>query len=160
MVRMSNRHEVHAYEYITQPYDAVRAVVLADPAAVFRSPTASGAELHAKAGPFDIAAEVDIQLLGVATECSEPPHGRPATRISIAWRAKHRPHLFPTMIATLSIYPLTPTETQLDFAGVYDPPLGVVGEAFDAIAMHGVAKDSVTGLVQGVARFLRTPRAA
>jgi hypothetical protein len=64
------------------------------------------------------------------------------------------------MRATLTVYPLTPTETQLDLAGTYDPPLGVLGEAVDAIAMHRIAEQSVTGFVRDVAAFLRGSLAA
>jgi hypothetical protein len=160
---MSDRHELRAYEYIIQPYEAVRAALLADPLAVLSRATTSvalrneaiGAELHAKAGPLEIGTEVDIQVLDIETGDSGPPHGHPITRISIAWSAKRRPGLFPTMTAVLSIYPLTPTETQLDFSGTYDPPLGILGDAIDAVALSGVAKESVTGFVKDVASFLR-----
>lgn len=160
---MSNRHELRAYEYINQPYEAVRAALLADPLAVFRHATTSaalrneaiGAELHAKAGPIDIGAEVTIEIVSVEEGRSSLPHDGPVARIAIAWCAKNRPGLFPTMNATVSIYPLTPTETQLDFSGTYDPPLGFVGEAFNAVALSWIAKESVTGFVQDVAMFLR-----
>jgi hypothetical protein len=48
------------------------------------------------------------------------------------------------MKADLSIYPLTATETQLDFKGVYEPPLGPLGEAVNAIVGHRIAEVSFT----------------
>ncbi len=60
------------------------------------------------------------------------------------------------MRAKLSIYPLTTTETQLDFSGTYEPPLGVLGGAFDAIVSHRIAEASCIGLCPTVAGHLRT----
>ena len=59
------------------------------------------------------------------------------------------------MHATLLIYALTPTETQLDLAGAYDPPLGLVGDMIDAVAMGRLAEETVANFVCDVARFLR-----
>jgi len=58
------------------------------------------------------------------------------------------------------VYPLTASETQLDFAGTYEPPMGIVGAAIDALVLHRVvAEASVLHFVQDVAAFLRaTPR--
>jgi hypothetical protein len=119
----------------------------------------TGAELHAKAGPLDISAEVEIKIVAIDA-AARSPDDHPATRLEIEWKAVRRPALFPTMRATLSVYALTPSETQLDLAGAYEPPLGILGEAVDAIAMHRIARESVTGFVQDVAMFLRVLMAA
>jgi len=55
----------------------------------------------------------------------------------------------------LSVYPLTATETQLDFVGRYDPPLGIVGGALDATVGHRIAQASVHRLITDVATYLR-----
>ena len=152
------RHELHAYDYVNRPYDAVRLALLADPVGVFRRATTStgqNPELHAKAGPLDIAAEVAVDILEI--EDTSAPDGKPATRLKLQWKATHNAGVFPTMQATLSLYALSPSETQLDFAGTYVPPLGVVGQAVDAIAMHRIAVESVHGFVRDIATFLRPP---
>ena len=59
------------------------------------------------------------------------------------------------MTAVLTIYPLTATETQLDFLGNSDPPLGVVGDAMNAIVGRRIAEASVHRFVTDVARYLR-----
>jgi hypothetical protein len=59
------------------------------------------------------------------------------------------------MKAELSIYPLTRTETQLDFAGLYEPPLGALGIALNAVAGHRIAEVSVHRFVGDVAEHLR-----
>src|SRR6476660_9150106 len=79
----------------------------------------------------------------------------PVTRIPIAWSAAQRAILFPIMNAELSVYPLTETETQLDFLGRYEPPLGIVGDALDATVGHRIAEASVHRLVADVANYLR-----
>ena len=66
------------------------------------------------------------------------------------------PRLFPFMKAELAIYPLTSTETQLDFSGAYEPPLGALGKAMNAVAGHRLAEASVHRFVNDVAGYLRT----
>jgi hypothetical protein len=151
---MANRHELHAYDYVNRPYEAVRDALLASPLAVFRHATTAtaGAQLHAKAGPVDVATEVSIEIAGIEQSA---PNERPTTKFLLEWKAVRRPALFPTMQATLLVYELTPTETQLELVGVYDPPLGVFGDAIDAMGMHRIASASVTGFVRDVAVFLR-----
>jgi hypothetical protein len=46
------------------------------------------------------------------------------------------------MKGALSIYPLTATETQLDFWGLYELPFGAVGKAMNAIVGHRIAEVS------------------
>ena len=77
------------------------------------------------------------------------------TRIPIEWSAAERAALFPIMTADSSVYPLTATETQLDFLGRYQPPLGIVGGALYAMVGHRIAEASVHRLVGDVANYLR-----
>ena len=79
----------------------------------------------------------------------------PITRLQLEWEAATRPRLFPLMKAELSIYPLTATETQLDFSGLYQPPLGALGKAVNAIVGHRIAEVSVHRFVSDVAGYLR-----
>ena len=79
----------------------------------------------------------------------------PETRMQLQWEAAKSPRLFPFMRAEFSIYPLTATETQLDFAGTYEPPLGVLGSAMNAIIGHRIAEASVHRFVTDVAEYLR-----
>ncbi len=63
--------------------------------------------------------------------------------------------LFPLMKAELTIYPLTATETQLDFLGLYEPPFGAVGKAMNAVVGHRIAEVSVHRFISDVAAYLR-----
>lgn len=158
---MTDRHELLAYDYVNHPYEVVRDALLADPRSIFHRATTSAVgrgqelrtDLRAKAGPFDLGTSIEIEVRPI--DGGESPDGRPATRFAIEWKAAQRPALFPTMKATLAVYALSATETQLYLAGVYDPPLGVLGEALDAIALHRIAAESVTGFIRDVAAWLR-----
>lgn len=54
-----------------------------------------------------------------------------------------------------SMYPLTSTETQLDFSGIYAPPFGTVGKTLTAIVGYRIAEGSVHSFVSDVADYLR-----
>jgi hypothetical protein len=59
------------------------------------------------------------------------------------------------MKAELDIYSLTSTETQLDFFGAYEAPLGPVGKALNAMVGHSIAEAAVHRFVNDVAGYLR-----
>jgi hypothetical protein len=77
-----------------------------------------------------------------------------ATRLDLEWRAESAPALFPTMHATLTAYPLSPGETQLDLAGTYEPPGGVFGSVADKLAGQRIAEASVHAFLDALASRL------
>jgi hypothetical protein len=79
----------------------------------------------------------------------------PVTRLQLEWQAAKMPSLFPLMKAELSIHPLTASETQLDFSGLYEPPFGAVGKAMNAIVGHRIAEVSVHRFISDVKAYLR-----
>lgn len=143
--------ELRCYDYVNQPFEIVRRAVLADPQELFRRGTDN--KLHVKLGGLDVGTEIEIEVAGV-TELRED-FERPATHIALSWRNHRSPSWFPVMTATLAIYALSPTETQLELFGTYAAPLGVVGEAVDAVAMRRIAQESVATFVREVAAHLR-----
>jgi hypothetical protein len=154
--------EIRSYDYVNHPYAAVRDVLVKDSAGVLRAATnaaasrarAVAAALHVNVGPLNVGAEIAVTV-GEITERTVDAPISPVTRIPIEWSAAQRAALFPTMDAELSVYPLTATETQLDFLGRYEPPLGIVGGALDAMAGHRIAEASVHRLVADVGNYLR-----
>jgi len=154
--------EIRSYDYVNHPYAAVRDALVKDPAAVLRAATnaaasrarAVAAALRVNIGPLDISAEIDVRVGEISEQTHDAPIS-PVTRIPLEWSAAQRAALFPIMNAELSVYPLTATETQLDFLGRYEPPLGIVGGALDAIVGHRIAEASVHRLVADVAIYLR-----
>jgi hypothetical protein len=83
----------------------------------------------------------------------------PMLRISLSWQAEKHAALFPVMSAELSVYPLSSGETQLDLLGRYQPPMGPLGTAIDALVGHRVAEATVHRFLQDVADYLK-PQAA
>lgn len=144
------------YDYVNQPYPRVRDALLANPQYVFRHATAAAtthaATLHVRVGALDIGADVAIRVTGVDHDHA---YGAPATKLTLEWQAVNHPELFPAMKATLVIFPLSNTETQLELDSHYQPPLGKVGEAIDAAAGHRFAEASITRFIQEVAGWLR-----
>lgn len=159
---MTRRHELRCFDYVNRPYAQVSAALLQDALWIFERATRSaasrahefGAELRARVGAVEIAADVDIAVTPVVGAMS--PANQPATRLDLTWRSRRSPGLFPEMNGSLCVYALAPRETQLELTGSYDPPLGLLGDAIDAIALHRVAEASVQRFLTDVAAYLRT----
>jgi len=156
---VKQRHEIRTFDYVNHPYPVVRKVLTDDALGVFKAATRSASS---RAETVAAALRVDVAGLHVSTdiavslgEVREEEGAAPVTRIPIYWQAAQRPGLFPVMDAELAIYPLTATETQLDFRGKYEPPLSVFGDAVNAIVGHRLAEASVHRFVAEVAQYLR-----
>ena len=104
---------------------------------------------------IEVGTDIAITVTSVVT-VEKTVTSPESTRIDLEWEAAKMPRLFPLMKAELKIYPLTPTETQLDLAGKYEPPLGIVGNALDAVVGHRIAEASVHRFISDVAAYLRT----
>jgi hypothetical protein len=154
--------EVRSFDYVNHPYEKVRNVLRADPQLVFSAATRAAAsrassvasELRVDVGGITVGAEIKVSV-GTIEEATRGVRTEPVTRIPITWEGARRPGMFPLMSAELHVYPLTATETQLDFQGRYEPPLGALGGAFDAVVGHRIAEASVHRFVRDVARHLR-----
>jgi hypothetical protein len=157
---MSHR-EIRAFDYVNQPYERVRDALQADAAAIFHSATkvaeartgALIASLTVEVKGIELSKEIFIKIGGVREEPG--PKLSHATHIDLEWEAKGSPGLFPTMKADLSVYPLSATETQIDLRGHYEPPLGALGGAIDAIVGHRIAEASIHRFVTALAERLR-----
>jgi len=139
-------------DHVNQPYPRVRDAILANADGVFRDATAVAAAhtatLHLRVGGISIATKV----VGVHRD---DENDRPATTLMLAWKAVHRTPLFPSITASLAIFALSPTVTQLELRGIYQPPVGKHGEAHDAAAGHRAAEASVARFLEEVAGWLR-----
>ena len=154
---MSERRELHCYQYVNVPYEKVRDALARDATGIFQRATATAASrahelvstLRVGVGALEIGADVKIEVPAIHEKASAL--GDRTTVLELAWTAANRAALFPSMEATLSIYALSDKETQIDLHGRYKPPMGVVGDALDAVAGHRVAEASVLRFVQDVA---------
>ena len=159
---MTKGREIHCYDYVNHPYEQVRAALSKNAPAVFQSATKSAAsraqsiasELRVDIGGIGIEADIRVSVKNIEVK-DRKVISRPSTRLQLEWEAAGMPRLFPIMKADLSIYPITATETQLDFSGLYEPPLGPLGKAVNAIIGHRIAEASVHRFVNDVAGYLR-----
>ena len=159
---MSKGREIRCYDYVNHPYEQVRDALRHDALAVFQAATKAAAsraqsvaaELRVDIGGIALEADIHIQVKDVEEKEPDATSG-PVTHLQLEWEAAKMPRLFPFMKADLAIYPLTSTETQLDFAGNYEPPLGPLGKAMNAVAGHRIAEVSVHRFVNDVASYLR-----
>jgi hypothetical protein len=159
---MTKEREIRSYDYVNHPYERVREVLKNDALAVFQSATKAAAyraqsiaaELHVDVGGVGVKTDIKIRVKNIEENPGDAL-STPTTRLLLEWEAATMPRLFPLMNGELSIYPLTPSETQLDFLGVYEPPFGVVGKTMNAIVGHRIAEVSVHRFISDVAGYLR-----
>lgn len=162
---MAKGREIRCYDYVNHSYERVRDALTGDTAAVFRAATRAAssraetvaAQLRVHVAGLEVAKDIAIEVRGIEESAPAPGTGAaPVTRLSLEWEAADSPRLFPFMQAQLSVYPLTATETQLDFSGRYEPPLGALGTAVNAMVGHRIAEASVHRFLADVARHLRS----
>jgi hypothetical protein len=154
--------QIRCYDYVNRPYERVRHALTQNALKVFRSATKSAAsraksvaaELHVDIGGISVKTDIRIVVTGIEEKVPDNISA-PSTTLQLEWGAAAMPRLFPLMKGELSIYPLTSSETQLDFSGIYEPPFGAVGKTMNAIAGHRIAEVSVHRFVDDVAEYLR-----
>lgn len=159
---MATGREIRSYDYVNQPYERVRDALKDGALTVFQSATKAAAsraqsiasELHVDFAGIGVRTDINISVNNIA-ENGVDLFAIPITRLQLEWEAATAPRLFPFMKAELSVYPLTATETQLDFFGVYEPPFGAVGKTMNAIVLHRIAEASVHRFIGDVAAHLR-----
>lgn len=159
---MTKRLEIRFYDYVNHPYERVRDTLKKDAPTVFQAATKSAAarahsvasELHVDFGGIGLKTDIKIAVKQIEEKAGKSGASS-VTRLLLEWEAATMPRLFPLMKGELSIYPLTSTETQLDFSGVYKPPFAAVGKTMNAIVGHRIAEASVHRFVDDVASYLR-----
>jgi hypothetical protein len=159
---MNKGREIRCYDYVNRPYAEVKEFLSNNALAVFQSATKAAAqraqsvaaELHANVGGLAVSADVKISVKQIEDNSADRM-AVPTTRLQLEWEAVTAPGMFPLMNADLYLYSFTATETQLDFWGFYEPPLGAFGKAVDAMIGHRIAEVSVHRFVTEVAEYLR-----
>jgi hypothetical protein len=160
---MAKERQIRCFDYVNHRYEKVRDLLMADAAPAFSRATKRAAaraddlasQLHVSIGGLEVGTDVEIAVQKVE-ETVGTSRATPVTRIQFEWKAKQKPQLFPLMHAELAVYPLTGSETQLDFSGSYEPPLGVVGKGLDAVMGRRIADASIHRFVTEVAEYLRS----
>ena len=154
--------KIRCYDYVNHPYERVCDALKQNALVVFESATKTAAsraqsvaaELRVDFAGIGIKTDIKIDVKSV-DEKAASSSSMPTTKLTLEWEAAKMPRLFPLMNGELFVYPLTATETQLDFSGVYKPPFGSIGKTMNAIVGHRIAEASVHRFVGDVAAYLR-----
>ncbi len=157
---MSKSAAIRCYDYVNHPYENVCRTLASLGNEVFHRATRSAetraenvaAGLHVKIAGIEIGKEI---LIDIKSTTDFESASKKEMTIQLAWKAASTPQLFPIMVAQLHVYPISSTETQLDFEGEYEPPMGVLGKALDAVMGRRIAEASVHHFVNEVADYLR-----
>jgi hypothetical protein len=159
---MSEPRTLRCYQYVNRPYEQVREALRSRPLEILQRATTSAAarakalvgHLSVNIGKVEVGVDVRTYLHGIREDESVAGLA-PVTRLDIGWEAVGVPTLFPLMRAQLSAWPLTSTETQLEFEGEYKPPFGLLGSVVDAAVGHRVAEASVHRFLDDAVEELR-----
>ena len=75
--------------------------------------------------------------------------------IPISWKPTFGRKLLPQMNGKVDVSPVSTDETRLTVSGMYEPPLGRLGEQLDEVLMHNIAEGTVKELAELIAQRLR-----
>jgi hypothetical protein len=134
---MHVKHSLH----IKRPVQDVSSALLASPSRLF--PRSVG--LHIAGIPV----QKRIRLL-----IGEPEHTSTWAAIPIWWQPTSGRRLLPVMNGRVEVAPSGKNETRLTVSGMYEPPLGRLGEELDRALMHRVAEGTVKELAETIAKKL------
>lgn len=76
--------------------------------------------------------------------------------VPLEWEATGIPGLFPRLVGDLEIAPLGADESQISFAGRYDPPLGRAGRLLNSALGHRVAEATIRSFLLRLASALES----
>ncbi len=90
----------------------------------------------------------------VVVEIGQPVKTSTWAVVPISWKATFPEKLFPEMNGKIELAPSGKDETRLTVSGMYEPPLGKLGEQLDEALMHNVAEATVRELAESIAEKL------
>lgn len=148
-------------ERVHRPYETVRLALEASSSEIIKWATCAAveqsqeevvADLHTKVAGIEFHRDVVVMIKSCEELKSESQH---RLAIELEWRSVEAAGFFPIMNAKLFVIPVG-GEAQLDFRGEYNPPLGIVGQAIDAVVGERIAESSVKHFVSEIAERLHT----
>lgn len=138
------RHSVH----INHPIAACTEALMSGPKKWF--PRLSGKNVGSVGlhiGGLPVAKRVVVTL-------GEPVKTTTWTVIPLDWKATFPEQLFPRMTGTIEMAPVDKGISRLTVSGMYEPPLGKVGDRLNETVMKGVADATVKELAEAIAKRL------
>lgn len=135
---MHVQHSVH----IQRPVQQVSEALLTSPSKWF--PKSVG--VHVAGIP--VRKKVDVEF-------GEPAKMSTWAVIPISWKPTFGRKILPVMNGKVDVSPVSTDETRLTVSGMYEPPLGRLGEQLDEVLMHNVAEGTVKELAELIAQRLQ-----
>ena len=138
------RHSVH----IDHPVEALTEVLMSGPRKWFPRLSGKGVGtvgLHVAGMP--VTKRVVVTL-------GEPVKTATWTVIPLEWKATFPEQLFPKMTGRIELAPVDRTVSRLTVSGMYEPPLGKLGDQLNETLMQGVAAATVKELAESIAKRL------
>ncbi|MDX1622145.1 MAG: hypothetical protein R3320_14205 [Nitriliruptorales bacterium] len=149
------QRNLYTYTYVRRPFDDVARLLAEDPSRILQPATERAAgeartlrsELSVELGRFEVGRDITIEV------GEFEPLSMLAVALPLRWEAETAEALFPSMEATLELQALSLRSplTQLTLIGSYEPPLGLLGAAGDALLGKRVAEAAVHRFVCDVA---------
>lgn len=90
----------------------------------------------------------------VTVEFGDPVKTTTWAVIPISWKPTFARKLLPDMAGKVDLSPVSNVETRLTVSGMYEAPLGRLGEQLDEALMHNVAQGTVKELAESIAKRL------
>ena len=133
---MSKGREIHCYDYVNHPYEQVRGALSKDAPAVFQSATKAAAsraqsiasELRIDIGGIGIEADIQVSVKNIEVKPREAM-SRSGHPVAAGMGGRDDATPFSAHEGGSLHLSIDRTETQLDFMGVYEPPLGAAGKS-------------------------------
>jgi hypothetical protein len=134
--------EIHECLTVLCPFEQTPAAAAAYVASLQTENDAHTIPIRMNVGDLTVERRVDIKI----------KHSRayPGFEImEIAWKP-HEGGPYPIFRGTLSVEDVGGNFSRLDLDGAYDPPLGIVGAAFDAVVGHRIAVAGARQLLEEI----------
>ena len=141
------KRQVQFVRSVDLPYGQIRCRLRDGAQALLGKPDADGAvaTLAAHFGDVEISRDMKVRIIDFI-EANEASTG---CTLLLTGDASEHPDLFPHLEARLDAVSVGDDRTVVFFAANYTPPLGVVGNAVDAVLLHKFAEDSLEALFSG-----------
>ena len=159
---MATKSEIRWQQRVDRPYQHVHDTLSNNAAEILKQATAvakqcadsDSADLHSRVAGFEFHQDVVININSY-TEITKDSGDKMI--IDLEWKSASESQLLPVMHAKVHVSPLDQGQvSMIDFRGEYEPPLGILGQAFDTVIGHRVAEESVQHLLEELAQYLET----
>lgn len=160
---MSEPGMVGCYQHVKRPYEDVAARMRRDPLDLLQRATTTASararslatSLRVEVAGLEICVDVRLYVRRVRDK-KDDAGASPGLCLDVTWEALKNPALFPSMLAELSVWPVSECETQIDFKGAYWAPMGPLGAAIDAALGHRIAEAAVHRFLEDLVEQLRS----